>query len=354
MIRDDNYIQISGWMINEFDLKGNELLIYALIHGFCQDGKSFFQGSLSYIAEWTNSTKQGVIKNLKSLIEKGFVQKVIVKSDGGIQFCKYYTVKSRGSENSGKQSLPPDRSTKFTTIQDESGKQSLPPQSTKFTATGQHSLPNKNLEILDINSTSAEIQKKENQESAEAGALALQKIKELFGGHFAFDERFISEILSLAGQFALDSSQIQAFLQYAFETSVAKKPVSLTNMFYKLAKSPAIMQDFVLKATTTKSATESVQKTCVCPVCGSKAKFFDLCPECHFDMNYRSDEKKIALEKQLFLLPKERREQLEKEYEEEMKRQNSVSFIERIKNPALRSDFEKRIRELYLKYGITA
>ena len=44
-------------MINELDLKGNELLVYALIHGFCQDGKSVFKGSLNYIMAWLNISK---------------------------------------------------------------------------------------------------------------------------------------------------------------------------------------------------------------------------------------------------------------------------------------------------------
>ena len=48
-IRNENYIVITGWMINELALKPNELLVYALIHGFCQDGKSAFIGGIKYI-----------------------------------------------------------------------------------------------------------------------------------------------------------------------------------------------------------------------------------------------------------------------------------------------------------------
>ena len=35
-IKNENYVLIQGWMINELKLKGNELLIYALIYGFSQ------------------------------------------------------------------------------------------------------------------------------------------------------------------------------------------------------------------------------------------------------------------------------------------------------------------------------
>ena len=63
----ENYIVIQGWMINELKLKGNELMVYAIIYGFSQLESQKFTGSLQYLADWTNSTKQGVQKSLKKL-----------------------------------------------------------------------------------------------------------------------------------------------------------------------------------------------------------------------------------------------------------------------------------------------
>lgn len=77
-MNNNNFIVVQGWMINELDLKGNDLLIYAIIHGFSQADGQYFTGSLSYLAEWTNSTKQGVQKNLKSLLDKGLIQKLTI------------------------------------------------------------------------------------------------------------------------------------------------------------------------------------------------------------------------------------------------------------------------------------
>ena len=52
MIKNENYINVCGWMISELaDLRLNEIFIYAIIHGFSQDGKSFYTGSLSYLME---------------------------------------------------------------------------------------------------------------------------------------------------------------------------------------------------------------------------------------------------------------------------------------------------------------
>ena len=39
-MKSDNYIVIQGWMVNELNLKGNDLLVFALIYGFTRDGRT--------------------------------------------------------------------------------------------------------------------------------------------------------------------------------------------------------------------------------------------------------------------------------------------------------------------------
>ena len=92
MIKNENFIVIQGFMINELGLKGNELIVYAIIYGFSQDGENKYTGSLNYLANWTNSTKQGVLKSLKSLVDKGYIIKE-EKYINGVKFCEYYTTK---------------------------------------------------------------------------------------------------------------------------------------------------------------------------------------------------------------------------------------------------------------------
>ena len=92
-IQSENYIVIQGWMLTELNLKGNELMIYAIIYGFSQNGDGQrYTGSLQYLADWTNSTKQGVIKNLKSLIDKGLIGKE-ERVFNNVKFCEYYSTK---------------------------------------------------------------------------------------------------------------------------------------------------------------------------------------------------------------------------------------------------------------------
>ena len=94
-IRNENFITIQGWMVNELKLKNNELIIYALIYGFSQDNEQSFSGSLQYIADWTNSTKQGVSKAIKRLIEKGLIEKKDIMING-VKFCEYRATKFNG------------------------------------------------------------------------------------------------------------------------------------------------------------------------------------------------------------------------------------------------------------------
>ena len=75
MLKDTQYLVILPFMVEELNLKGNELLVYACIHGFSNTEGQEFTGSLKHLQAWTGATKQGVLKTLRSLCEKGLIQK---------------------------------------------------------------------------------------------------------------------------------------------------------------------------------------------------------------------------------------------------------------------------------------
>lgn len=87
-MRNENFITISGWMINEMSLSGNELLCYALIYGFSQDNESSYSGGRKYIKNLLGVSLPTVDNVLDNLIEKGFIQK---KSNivNGVTFNSY-------------------------------------------------------------------------------------------------------------------------------------------------------------------------------------------------------------------------------------------------------------------------
>lgn len=75
MVKNENYINIQGWMVNELQLKGNALMVYAIIYGFSQEENSWFTGTSNYLAEWCNCSRQSISTILKKLVEQGLIEK---------------------------------------------------------------------------------------------------------------------------------------------------------------------------------------------------------------------------------------------------------------------------------------
>lgn len=87
-IKDENFYQVSGWMLNRLELKGIALTVYAIIYGFTQDGESRFTGSIKYLCDFTGASKPTVMKALNDLCEKGYIQKYEIERNG-VRFCEY-------------------------------------------------------------------------------------------------------------------------------------------------------------------------------------------------------------------------------------------------------------------------
>lgn len=83
-------------MVNELGLKGTELMIYAIIYGFSQDGSSAFTGTISYLMQWCKATKKTVITALNELTNRGLLLKT-VDTVGGVRVCKYTAVVNYGT-----------------------------------------------------------------------------------------------------------------------------------------------------------------------------------------------------------------------------------------------------------------
>lgn len=85
-----DYIVIQAPMISELGLKGNSLLLFAMIHGFSKDGKNRFRASLEDMSEWLVTSKAAVSSTLKALEKSGYITKHDVK-DGNIDKPEYST-----------------------------------------------------------------------------------------------------------------------------------------------------------------------------------------------------------------------------------------------------------------------
>ena len=88
-MKENNYITIPGFLRTRLDLKGSELIITALIYGYSQDGNSWFMGKTEYIAEWAGITDKNVLRSLKSLTEKGILEKKEMFVNNKAKRCYY-------------------------------------------------------------------------------------------------------------------------------------------------------------------------------------------------------------------------------------------------------------------------
>ena len=97
MRNDKNYFVVQGWMVSKLKLTGNDLLVYALIYGFSQDGKNSFYGSTQYIADTIGASKRTVISTLQRLTENGLLDKQ-VDDRTGVKYCHYRAIGWGGEE----------------------------------------------------------------------------------------------------------------------------------------------------------------------------------------------------------------------------------------------------------------
>ena len=88
LVKSKDFIVIQEFMVRDLHLKGNDLLVYAIIFDFSQTEEQKFSGSLRYLAGRINSTKQSVLNSLKSLMRKGYIKKE-EQIINGVKYCSY-------------------------------------------------------------------------------------------------------------------------------------------------------------------------------------------------------------------------------------------------------------------------
>lgn len=104
-LKDDSNIQIYGWMATKLKLKGNELLIYAVIYSFSRNdnGNGVFNASTAYLCEWTNLTKRNVLNCLSSLVNKNLIVKLednLSKRKPNVYAINKFALYDTGEKNS--------------------------------------------------------------------------------------------------------------------------------------------------------------------------------------------------------------------------------------------------------------
>lgn len=101
MVRVDNHVQIYGWMINALGLRGKELLCYAIVYGFCQDGTGKAI-SPSYFIDWLDVKKRELLYIVKRLRDRGLIEVDVRPGKPSVYSINVITMQSaikRATEN---------------------------------------------------------------------------------------------------------------------------------------------------------------------------------------------------------------------------------------------------------------
>ena len=87
-----NYYTITSDIL-ETGLKGNELLVFAIINSMTQGNYSCFYCNRTYLSKMTNCNSLRTIDNsLKHLIEKGLIKKQLITKENGEKVLAFYSI----------------------------------------------------------------------------------------------------------------------------------------------------------------------------------------------------------------------------------------------------------------------
>ncbi len=72
-LKDENFYVVCGWMRNLLNLDGNDLIVYAVIYSYSQDGMSELVGGIKHLMDCTGCCRRTVIGALTRLEERGLI-----------------------------------------------------------------------------------------------------------------------------------------------------------------------------------------------------------------------------------------------------------------------------------------
>ena len=352
-IPNSNYIHIERWMF-KLGLNTTEILIYACIHGFCQDGISTFSGSHEYLQAWANAGRSTVFSAIKKMTEMNLIGKKYVMYKGK-PFPTYYTIRSREMY-----SKMAEYNKQFSEIKETSscspnfGFESRKKTNTvqKLDSDSPEFGPN-NIANNIINNIAAAENNLENDEElvealydSAAAAIISKKISENLGSD-PYSKEFIAQIEKAIVNAGLSDRDIPDYILFACDRAKSKNPKNIYGLFKSIASAVDVITDFK----ESKKLEEKKQKDLFeCPVCHHKqSKYLDSCMCCDFSVSDRNNPEKIKQQQQIYNLPEDIRQQFEQEARANIMAYDFLNLM----SPEIRAKRHAEQREIYKKYGIT-
>ncbi len=102
---------IHSFMVEELELKGTRLLIYAIIYSFTNGGDGLYYGTQDYLSDMSGISLSSVRRVLSYLTEKGYIEKCTVGRREGFRATAKQQSYAQGFEdmpcNDAEEELPP-------------------------------------------------------------------------------------------------------------------------------------------------------------------------------------------------------------------------------------------------------
>ena len=180
-----DYIVIQAPMISELGLKGNSLLLFAMIHGFSKDGVNRYRASLNDMCEWLCTSKGSICPVLDSLEKAGYINrfededKVVeyttnydallkkVAVEGALKPAlvhKQKPIKKVSKKKGGTESVPRAEGLKLGGTESVLGTESVPREVLNPYQNGTESVPNKYINIYKYSCCYSELTEEQKEQ----------------------------------------------------------------------------------------------------------------------------------------------------------------------------------------------
>jgi len=316
-LKDHNYITIQGWMVNRLELSGNELMVYAIIYGFCQDlSDPVYRGSGKYFADSLRVSRRTVSTVLEELVKKGYIKKHEV-FERNLKYCNYTIVPDflPGNEKEGgmvnfsipRKILPMEK----TSIPMQNFPDSMENFSNSMENSANHIDLNNN-----INTTTAAGKPPDLIEEAtpqgETAAAEVLSPKDIKTALLAINRSLLlmDDFYPRAAAFLSLNCLDRGYFLWLYNQVELRNPDSFEGLYFTLFFADNMVEKYKISKLPEEKPPPPEFK---CPVCGTiHDNQDDKCPLCSLPKD--SSPERIVLHRELMsLTPEKRNEYLEKE-----------------------------------------
>ena len=362
-MKNSKYINIQEFMFRDLKLSGNELIIYALIHGFSQDGKSFYYGGADYITELLGISEKTVYSILNKMTAKGLLFKKKVKNfvkyepNGNLKEIKmqgFLTLTLYATTDSRNTNIPTSVNSSYIEEQNSTSVETSYAKSEDSSTSVNSSYAasvNSSYAASVNSSVNNKFKNKFNNQSSSANEeedFIVLKIKTLFGGFYPFYGDLAETLHEYQNKYKLTADDLEQYVEFIMrKVDANKQTVSKTNYFYKIAMKKETLEGYLYEMNTAKSITQNPAK--ICPVCNCMTHSHVVCPNCTFDLSECNDLASVNIAKQIWALPKE----VKSEFNKKMDMLESDFFSHTMQERmSKQKEFDNSITELYESFGI--